>query len=148
MGAMRPASRHAARFALALGAGLAIALLAGCATTSRDQALDQAQYAWSAAIRWGDFDGAWQMVDPAWRDAHPLTDLERARYDQVQVSFYRDAGGTVGAGTAQRAVEIGVVNRHTLEERQLRHVEHWRWDEAAGTWWITDGLPDFWRDPR
>ena len=135
---MRTLARNIALVALCLG------LLAGCATTGRDQALSEAQYAWSAAIRWGDFDGAWQLVDPAWREAHPLTDLERARYDQVQVSSYRDAGASMGEGTARRAVDIGVVNRHTLEERQVRYTEHWRWDEAAGTWWIADGLPDLW----
>lgn len=142
MGRMRShAPKAALRAALLF---LALCLLAGCASTSRNQSLHEAQYAWSAAIRWGDFDGAWQMVDPAWRDAHPLTDLERARFDQVQISFYRDVGATFTDDTARRAIDIGVVNRHTLEERQLRYTEHWRWDEEAETWWITDGLPDLW----
>lgn len=119
-------------------------LLAGCATQGRERALDQAQYAWSAAIRWGDFEGAWTLVDPAYREAHPLTDLERERFKQVQISAYRDLGATVQGDTAQRNVHVGVVNRHTLRERQLRHVEQWRWDPVAETWWITNGLPDLW----
>jgi len=123
---------------------LALSLLAGCASTGRDDALREAQYAWSAAIRWGDFDGAWQLVDPEWREAHPLTELERARYEQVQISFYRDGAQRADGDTVQRAVDIGVINRHTLEERQLRYTEQWRWDPEAEAWWIADGLPDLW----
>ena len=119
-------------------------LVAGCATQGRERALDQAQYAWSAAIRWGDFEGAWTLVDPAYREAHPLTDLERERFKQVQISAYRDLGATVQGDTARRNIHVGVVNRHTLRERQLRHVEQWRWDPVAETWWITNGLPDLW----
>ena len=119
-------------------------LLAGCATQGRDRALDQAQYAWSAAIRWGDFEGAWTLVDPAYREAHPLTDLERERFKQVQISAYRDLGASVRGDTVRRAIQVGVVNRHTLHERQLRHEEQWRWDPVAETWWITNGLPDLW----
>ena len=122
----------------------AAALLAGCASTSQSSALEKAQYAWSAAIRWGDFEGAWTLVDPAYRAAHPLTDLERARYQQVQISAYRDLAARATEGSAQREIQLGVINRHTLEERQLRYTENWRWDPATKTWWITDGLPDLW----
>ena len=52
-------------------------VLAGCASTpDRASALREAQYAWSAAIRWGDFEGAWNLVDPAYRAAHPMTRVE------------------------------------------------------------------------
>lgn len=129
-------------FVLLIAAAL---LLAGCASTqSRDRALQEAQYAWSAAIRWGDFEGALNLVDPAWREAHPLTDLERARFKQVQISAYRDVGASIEGDTARRDIQVGVINRHTLRERQLRHVEEWRWDRVAETWWVTNGLPDLW----
>jgi hypothetical protein len=146
-----PRVPHAlARFALLLGAAFALAaLLAGCATTrrvDRNEALREAQYAWSAAIRWGDFEGAWTMVDPKVREAHPLTPLEMERYQQVQLSAYRELGSTVGPDTAARPIEIGVVNRHTQVERTTRYVERWRYDAEADRWWITSGLPDLWQD--
>ena len=57
------------------------ALLAGCATGQPKMSeLDKVQYAWSAAIRWGDFEGAWNLLDPAYRDKHPLTDIELSRF--------------------------------------------------------------------
>ena len=119
--------------------------LVGCATpSSRGNALQDAQYAWSAAIRWGDFEGAWNMVDPKVRAEHPLTDLEFARYKQVQISEYRELGSHETPETSVREVEIGVVNRNSLAERQVRYSEAWRYDPAAKTWWITGGLPDLW----
>lgn len=120
-------------------------LLPGCASASKQRsALDGAQYAWSAAVRWNDLRGAWQMVDPDYRAAHPATELDFERYAQVQVTGYRDTGGQAGPDEAVREVEIGVINRHTMAERTVRYTERWRWDAAAGTWWITDGLPDLW----
>lgn len=120
-------------------------LLAGCATGSaRDNKLHAAQYAWSAAIRWGDFEGAWNLVDPAYREAHPLTELDLERYRQVQISAYRElsADTRLGEGSSVREIEIGVINRHTLAERTVRYRERWRWDEEAKAWWIEGGLPD------
>ncbi|NUS37477.1 MAG: hypothetical protein HOQ02_00420 [Lysobacter sp.] len=123
----------------------ALLLLAGCATgIERGSALLRAQYAWSAAIRWGDFEGAANLLDPKLRAAHPVSDLEFARYKQVQISEYRDLGAEVHDDTARREVLIGVVNRNTLVERQVRYTETWRYDPAAKTWWVTSGLPDLW----
>lgn len=130
-----------------LGVLLCTALLAGCASAGREAtALDQAQYAWSGAIRWGDFDGALNLVDPDYRAEHPVTGLELARYEQIRVSSYRDQGASrdLPAGTAVRDVEIGVINRHTMAERVVEYREQWRWDPQAGTWWNTSGLPDLW----
>jgi hypothetical protein len=125
----------------------ALLALAGCASTpDRADALRQAQYAWSAAIRWSDFEGAWTLVDPAYRDAHPMTALEFSRYDQLRISGYHESGAQVSGDTASRAVELGVVNRNTQVQRQVRYVEQWRYDPASERWWVTSGLPDLWRD--
>lgn len=129
------------------GALLACVLgLAGCATKSSERdALERAQYAWSAAIRWGDFEGAFTLLDPEVRKAHPLSELELERYKQVQISGYRElATQTSPTGEVMREIQIGVVNRHTLVERTTRYTERWRYDAEAKTWWLTSGLPDFW----
>ena len=123
-----------------------LALLAGCPkSASKGSALDEVQYAYSAAIRWGDFEGAWNLVDPEVRKAHPLTDVDFSRYKQVQISSYRDLGGTtLGNGEVVRDVEIGVINRNTLTERTMRYRERWRYDAQARNWWLVTGLPDLW----
>src|SRR5690606_31726200 len=103
-----------------------------------------AQYAWSGAVRWNDFRTAWQLVDPEYREAHPMSELEFSRYEQVQVTGYRPEDGSASADGSTRQVRIGVVNRHTMAERTVRYSEQWRWDEAAERWWIIGGLPDLW----
>ncbi|MCL6619135.1 MAG: hypothetical protein K6T33_05030 [Thermomonas hydrothermalis] len=126
---------------------LALLSLPLLAASSRRDALDQAQYAWSAAIRWGDFEGAWGLVDPDVRAAHPLTDIDFSRYRQVQVASYRDLGSSVvGGSQIARDIEITVVNRHTQQVRTVRFQERWRYDPARKTWWQTTGLPDLWQD--
>lgn len=122
-----------------------VLLLAGCASTGTQMsALERAQYNFSAAIRWGDFEGAWSLVDPAFRDANPMSDLQFERYRQVQVSHYRDLASSPGETEAMREIEIGVINRHTMAERTMRYTEQWRYDAEKKAWWITGGLPDFW----
>ena len=125
-----------------------LVLLAGCPkSASKGSALDETQYAYSAAIRWGDFEGAYNLVDPKVREEHPLTDVDFSRYKQVQISGYRDLGGSpLASGEVVREIEIGVINRNTLAERTVRYRERWRYDEAAKTWWLTSGLPDLWDD--
>lgn len=110
------------------------------------RALPVAQDAWSAAIRWGDFDGAVNLLDPKLRAGQTPTSIESARYRQVQISAYRDRGASADfkAGLAVRDVEIGIINRNTQAERTVRYRETWRWDPQAKTWWITSGLPDLW----
>lgn len=121
--------------------------LAACATGGRQMSdLEKVQYAYSAAIRWGDFEGAWQLVDPEYRKAHPMTDLEFARYQQIQISGYRELGATIAPDktTAAREIGIGVINRHDMTERSTRYTERWRYDAETKSWWLAVGLPDLW----
>ena len=124
-----------------------LVLLAGCPkSASKGSALDEIQYAYSAAIRWGDFEGAWSLVEPKVREEKPLTEVDFSRYKQVQISGYRDLGGSpLASGEVTREIEIGVINRNTLAERTVRYRERWRYDEAAKTWWLTSGMPDLWQ---
>lgn len=129
--------------------GLTCLSLAACASVAnqgKGSALDTQQYAYSAAVRWGHFDDALALVDPKVLQADPVTDLELERYKQVQVSSYRPGAATsnLEAGTAQREVEIGVINRHTQAERTVRYSETWRYDADSKAWLVTSGLPDFW----
>lgn len=122
-------------------------LLSVCATAGgrKGDKLYETQNAFSSAVRWGDFEGAWSLVEPKYREEHPMTELQLARYGQVQISGYRDIGSSaLDDGTVVRDIEIGVVNRHTLAERSMRYRERWRWNEAQKRWWLQGGLPDFW----
>lgn len=130
---------------------LGLLLLAGApaadAQSTRKQArqLELTQSAYANAIRWGQFEEAWQLVDPRYREANPMTELAMERYQQVQVSGYADRSSQ-GAedGSVVRNVDLRVINKHTMSERGLRYQETWRWDPEARRWWLAAGLPDFW----
>ena len=125
-----------------------LAVLAPAAAQSRLQRgkLQQVQDAYAASIRWGDFENAWQAVDPAYRAEHPMTELEFERYKQIQISGYRDLSTRGGPdGTVERAVELRVINKHTMAERTERYVERWRWDPEAKRGWLVVGMPDLWK---
>jgi len=104
--------------------------------------LTQSSYA--SSIRWNEFDSAWTHVDPAFRKEHPLSDLDRARFKQIQVSGYTELSQEILAdGDIELRVEIRVVNRNTQSERSFTDKQTWRWDAVAKRWWLMTGLPDF-----
>ena len=77
-------------------------LLSGCATDKRSDALSHTLLEYANALRWDGFETAQQFVDPKVREAHPLTDLQLARYKQVQVSGYDDGNGAIPGGEKDR----------------------------------------------
>ena len=130
--------------ALLLGLLLTVASAFAAGARQRGK-LEQVQNAYAAAIRWGDFETAWQYVEPAYAAAHPMGEFEFRRYEQVQVSGYRDLSSMAEpGGVVVRAIEVRVINKHTQAERSLRYRERWRWDEEGKRWWLVAGLPDFW----
>ena len=108
--------------------------------------LESMQMAYAKAIRWGEFEEAWQLVDPEYRDAHPMSELAFERYQQVQISGYTDKNTSVDPdGSVIRNVELRVINKHTMAERTERYREQWRWDDTSKRWWLAVGLPDLWK---
>lgn len=129
-----------ARIALLVG----LLLLAACATKqhSRDL-LKTTLYTYSSAIRWGDFGGALDFVDPAVRAKKPFTAVEMKRFEQIQVVGYYVQGSSNDAdGNLIQMVELRFINRHTQVERTVVVRELWRYDETALRWWLMSGLPD------
>ena len=107
--------------------------------------LEAMQTAYATAIRWGEFEEAWQLVDPAYREAHPMTELAFERYQQVQISGYTDKNSSVSEdGNVLRNMELRVINKHTMAERTVRYREEWHWDPEAKRWSLVVGLPDLW----
>lgn len=124
---------------------MAALLLAACASGKKTSELERMQYAYSAAVRWGDFEGAWNLVDPEYREQNPMSELEFKRFEQIRISGYRElAAQAMSEDTAVREIEIGVINRHNMAERTMRYTEQWRYDPEAGQWWVSGGLPDLW----
>src|SRR3546814_17955112 len=120
-----------------------VLLAAGCASMgSKDDKLHEAQYAWSAAIRWGDFEGAWNLVEPEYRKANPMTPVEFERYKHVGISRYHDMGEQVLTDAdVAREIALGVLNKPTLTERGRRNPTPRPHHEKAKAWWQRRGHP-------
>ena len=129
-------------------AGLAVVMvlvvaLAACATPGQRSPRDQLLYDYVSAVRWSDFDAAAKFLDPELLARRPLTDLEKERYKQFQVSGYEVKSGSEPApDTYEQVVEIRVVNRNTQVEKVITDRQTWRWDAEAKRWWLMSGLPD------
>ena len=125
---------------------IAAALLTSCGMDSLkpspEHALDLTFYDFSSDIRWGDFDAAYAFVDPKTKIEHPLSDIERARFKQVEVSSYEVVSRVDGTGTVDQQVQLELINRNTQVPRSIRYKEHWRWDATLKKWWLVSGLPD------
>jgi hypothetical protein len=133
-------------------AALSSVLVASCSSMSIDRmktketVLDETLKTYAATIRWGDITQALAFVDPEYRKAHPLSDLDLARYKQVQVTAYDDQPAVpVSETEVRQTVEIGLVNVNTQTARSIVDHQVWRYDEAAKKWWLTTGLPDITR---
>jgi len=121
-----------------------VLLLAGCDNIkpSQDRARELVFYDFAGAMRWGDFNKAYDFVDPKTKSEHPLTDLEKERFKQVEVSGYEVMSKVAGKETVDQQVRLDLINRNTQVPRSVVYHEHWRWDPVAKTWWLVSGLPD------
>jgi hypothetical protein len=124
---------------------IALALpLAACdsvkPTAARAQELTL--YDFSSAMRWGDFDKAYDFVDPKTKAEHPLSGVDLSRFKQVDVSGYEVISSVNGDGTIDQQVQLSLINRNTQEPRSIVYREHWRWDAQAKKRWLSSGLPD------
>lgn len=142
----RPAAALPSLFVRSLLVVLLLSLAGTAFAGKKRDLLNRNQYAYSAAIRWGDFEGAWNMVDPKIREEKPMTDVDFSRYEQIQVTRYNDLATMPGPDedSELREVRIEVVNRNTLSSRTVRFTEVWHFDPVTKNWWVA-GLPDFWK---
>ena len=119
-------------------------LLSGCATDKRNDSLTHTMIAYANAVRWDGFEAAEQFVDPKVRDAHPITDLDRERFKQVQVNDYDDGNGPVASGEneVRQNVRISVTNLHTQAVRSIIDRQVWHYDSEKNKWWLETGIPN------
>jgi hypothetical protein len=119
-------------------------LLSACATLqNKDKLRDQTLDGYAAALRWGGFQNAWSYVDPAVRDAHPLTPQQKALYDTVRIAEYDTSGpAATGPDTLEQTVQITLIAKASQRVYSVVDHQRWRWDDQAKHWWLESGLPD------
>jgi hypothetical protein len=128
---------------------IAAVVLAGCAMDklkTREGILDDTLQTYAATMRWGDMTKGLAFVDPKYRLAHPMSELDLARYRQVAVTAYNDEPATpINKDEVSQTVEIGLVNVNTQSARSVVDHQIWHYDEKEKHWWLTSGLPDITR---
>ncbi len=120
-------------------------ILTACATGSgsRERSLDDTLRTYAATIRWGDIAQAESFIDPVYRAAHPLTDLDLERFRQVKFTSYNERPAVpVSPDEVRQSVEIGVVNLNTQAARSFIDQQIWRYDADAKRWLLSSGLPN------
>ena len=126
----RPCSRRWLAIALSTLALLLAAM--PVLAKSREKILTETLRTYAATIRWGTIEQAESFVDPAYRAAHPLTQLDLDRYKQVRFTNYNDSAPVpVNDDEVNQTVEIGVVNVHTQEARSFIDRQVWKYDRKA-----------------
>lgn len=132
------------RFVSSLIIVLSVVLLAGCTSKTRSDTLTTTLTAYGSTLRWGNFESAQQFVDPAVRKAHPLTSMDKSRYQQFRVSDYDNGAGPVATSDfdVEQTVQIRLINVNTQSERSVIDHQTWHYDAAAKHWWLTSGLPN------
>ncbi|MDQ2972301.1 MAG: hypothetical protein ABIY40_02120 [Rhodanobacteraceae bacterium] len=121
-------------------------LLAGCASlqiSSKDKSRDDTLDGYAATLRWGDFAGAYQFVDPDVRAKHPLDAATKAKYNKVSVAGYdAQPPATTGENTIQQLVKISLIDKGSQSSYDIVDHQSWRWDPTVKRWWLESGLPD------
>ena len=127
-----------------LAARLLVLLAAPPARTTPGKKASTWRCEYGGAVRWSDWDMAWQFVDPAARTSSLMTDQERERLKQIKVTGYevrtasRSADGTHRAEGRDPLGRPAHPGRAHDPDRQI-----WRTDDDGKHWWLTSGLPDF-----
>ncbi len=120
--------------------------LSACANQeirSKQTLLTDTLRAYSAAIRWGEYDQAVSFIDPKILADHPPSSLDLERLKQVRVSNYdEEAPVSVGPDEVRQTVKLDLLNVNTQIARSVIDHRTWKYDAASKHWWLVSGLPD------
>jgi hypothetical protein len=117
-------------------------LLSACASVTHPHVDMVSEF--GNAVRWSDWDAAWNFVDPATRTSLTLPGEEQDRLEHIKVTGYNvRASEPQEDGTLLQTVEIHYIDQATQVERVARSRQIWRTDDKGDHWWLTTGLPRF-----
>ncbi len=119
-----------------------LALLTACASVTHPHVDMVAEF--GNAVRWSDWDAAWNFIDPSARTSLTLPGEEQDRLEHIKVTGYSVRSSEPQPdGTLLQQVEIHYVDQDTQSERMVRSRQIWRTDDKGDHWWLTTGLPSF-----
>jgi len=123
---------------------LAITVLAGCPTQTKNASLEETLQRYEQMIRWSEWNAAMEFLAPEYLNENPISRLDIDRLALFRVTRY-----TVGQSAVQsdglalrQAVEIRMFNKTQAVERVVHDQQYWKYDEGTERWLLHSGLPD------
>jgi hypothetical protein len=99
---------------------------------------------YATAVRWNEWDLAFEYLSPKLLADKPLSELEHERLKQIRVTGYDEViQRKVSKTLFEQTVDIRLINVHTQAERTIRDRQRWEYDPQLKRWWLVSGLPDF-----
>ncbi|MFU8830848.1 MAG: hypothetical protein ACNA7J_01715 [Wenzhouxiangella sp.] len=121
-----------------------VLLLAACGGNQSTRERQEAFDAWTANVRWNQYDALVDFMHPEWLAANPVTPLEIERLHQFRTTEYRvrQVVAAPDGQSIERLARIRLYHVHTSRERVIDHREVWRYDADLKAWLMHSGLPD------
>lgn len=123
---------------------LSCLLLAGCAGTTKNLALDETLLQYAKYMRWSQYEATLGMHHPQYLLDHPISSLDMERLNLFKVTGYAASERNVsGEGNiVEQRVAIRMYHTARAREISLVHDQVWKYDPELERWLLHSGLPD------
>jgi len=121
-----------------------ILAISACANPKRDKSFEVSIKNMEKLIRWSEFEGAMNMIDPEYLAKNPITQLDVERLKQFRVTGYTVTQHEMNAENTlyRQQVLLQMYNTHNPVERSTRWNQEWRYNAETNRWTMFSGLPD------
>ncbi len=118
--------------------------LSACSNPKRDKSFEVSIKQMEKLVRWSEYEGVMNMIDPEYLAENNITQLDVERLKQFRVTGYTvtqkemDEDGTL----YRQQVLLQMYNTHNPVERSMRWNQEWRYNVETNRWTMHSGLPD------
>lgn len=118
--------------------------LSACSNPKRDKSFEVSIKQMEKLVRWSEYEGVMNMIDPDYLVENNITQLDIERLKQFRVTGYTvtqkemDEDGTL----YRQQVLLQMYNTHNPVERSTRWNQEWRYNAETNRWTMHSGLPD------
>jgi hypothetical protein len=119
--------------------------ISSCASPNRqNKALDETLLQYEQVIRWSEWDGAIEFLDPQSMIDKPISTLDMDRLRLFRVTRYQVRSATPfnEGNSFRQVVELSLFNRNRAVEKRVIDQQEWRYNNERERWFLHSGLPD------
>ena len=118
--------------------------LSACSNPKRDKSFEVSIKQMEKLVRWSEYEGVMNMIDPDYIAENNITQLDIERLKQFRVTGYTVTQQEMNADETiyWQQVLLQMYNTHNPVERSMRWNQEWRYDEETNRWSMHSGLPD------